>query len=172
VALHAHRRDVPLRFGIALSELPEARGPLVVWDWRRGTCERLAGDRLAFDLAPGDWDYRVLCPLLPAGIALLGDPLRYATAGDARLAEIRATPQGVAFDVLGAPGERVEIAGWSARPLAAPRVESASPHPLLRAAEAEPSLRRDAASGQFRLQLVVPPRARLAVELAAAHGEG
>jgi hypothetical protein len=173
VALHAYRHPVPLRFEIALSELPEASGPLLVFDWRRGSCEPLEGDRLAFELAPGGWDYRVLCPVLPGGIALVGDPRRYATAGDARLRGVRAAGAGVAFEVLGGPGERVELAGWSAGPLAPPRVEAGAPHPLLPAGDAEPRLERDAASGRFRLALRVPPRGRVAVELApAAAGRG
>jgi hypothetical protein len=31
------------------------------------------------------------------------------------MGSIRSTPEGVGFDVLGAPGERVRVVGWAAR---------------------------------------------------------
>jgi hypothetical protein len=57
----------------------------------------------------------VLAPVLPGGIAVIGDPARYATAGDARLASVEALEDGVRFTVLGA-GERVTIVGWADHP--------------------------------------------------------
>jgi hypothetical protein len=118
-SLHAWRQKEPLRFRLALADLgalaPEA--PVVSWDWRRGRAERLApADGFELSLAPRDWDLRVLCPIGPSGLSVVGDPLRYATAGDRRLADVRWTPEGVAFDVLGAPGEAVSVVGWAERP--------------------------------------------------------
>ena len=109
----------PLRFRLALADLgalaPAA--PVVAFDWRSGRAERLDPDAaFELELAPLDWDYRVLCPLLPGELAVLGDPTRYATAGDRRIAGIRSTPSGVEFETLASPGERVRIAGWSKRP--------------------------------------------------------
>ena len=68
-------------------------------------------------LAWQDWDYRVLCPLLPGDVAVIGDVSKYATAGDRRVAAIRTTDGEVKFDVLGVPGTVAEIWGWSAHPL-------------------------------------------------------
>jgi hypothetical protein len=172
-ALHAHRRELPLPVRIARAELAEADhdAPLLVWDWRRGSCERLEpGGSLDFELAPGAWEYRVLCPVLRGEIAVVGDPARYATAGDARLAAVRETREGVEFDVLGAPGEQVEIAGWSGRPLALVACESGEAHALLPASAAPAALEREAGSGRWRLDIRVPRRGRLRVELAPAAG--
>jgi hypothetical protein len=118
VSMHAYRGDGPLSFALALADLGRlapAR-PVLAWDWRRRIAQRIEPTH-AFDLllTPLDWDYRVLCPLLPGEIAVVGDPDRYATAGDQRLGAVRATPSGVACDVLGAPRERVRILGWAAR---------------------------------------------------------
>jgi hypothetical protein len=168
VALHAHRGSEPLRFALALGELGELapREPVLAWSWRSGACERIEPHgALQYQLAPGDWDYRILCPLMPGGIAVLGDPARYATAGDARLRAVRPTPDGVAFDVLGAPGEEVEISGWSERPLGPARLRAGEPHPLLPDCDGEAPLERDAGSGRWRLRLAIPARGWVRVEL-------
>jgi hypothetical protein len=118
VALHAWRGERPLRDRIALSDLgalrPEA--PVIAYDWRGGGAMRLEPDAgIDLELAPLAWDYRVLCPVLPGEIAVFGDPTRYATAGDQRIAGIHARDDGVGFDVLGVADEVVPLAGWSAR---------------------------------------------------------
>ena len=117
-SLNVWRERQPLRFRLALADLAALapRGAVVAFDWRSGRSEIVEPEGgFELELAPLAWDFRVLCPLLPAGIAVLGDPTRYATAGDRRLAAVRSTPDGVAFDVLGAAGERVRIAGWARR---------------------------------------------------------
>ncbi|MEY2431227.1 MAG: hypothetical protein QOC92_952, partial [Acidimicrobiaceae bacterium] len=82
--------------------------------WRAGTARRLEpGDRWPITLDPLDWDLRVLAPILPSELAVVGDPTRYATAGDTRLAAIEATGDGVRITVLGA-NELVTVAGWAA----------------------------------------------------------
>ncbi|UCE85513.1 MAG: hypothetical protein JSU66_14410, partial [Deltaproteobacteria bacterium] len=127
VGLHAWRETRPIPYRFALADLGDLRpaGPVIAWDWRRGRCERLEPDGgFEVELAHGDWDYRVLCPLLPGDLTLFGDVTRYATAGDRRLRGIRSVRRGLALDVLGAPGERVELRGWSARPLAAVRLRT------------------------------------------------
>jgi hypothetical protein len=68
------------------------------------------------ELEPQAWDYRILCPVLPGEIAVVGDVSRYVSAGDARLRGVRATEGGLAFEALGGPGECFEITCWSARP--------------------------------------------------------
>lgn len=118
VSMNAWRGQAPLSFRLALSDLGAGApaAPVVAWDWRRRRAEVVAPGG-GFDLAlpPLDWDYRVLCPLLPGGLAVVGDPERYASAGDRRLAAVRATDEGVAFDVLGAAGEALRVAGWAER---------------------------------------------------------
>jgi hypothetical protein len=61
-------------------------------DWRTGTATRLEPiDSWRIELDPLDWDLRVLAPTLPRGLAVMGDPTRYAMAGDIRLATVEAT---------------------------------------------------------------------------------
>ncbi len=118
VSLNAYRGQETLEFSLPLADLGPLAPPhpVVAWEWRRQRAQRVAPDHaFSLSLAPLDWDYRVLCPLLPGELAVLGDPDRYATAGDRRLGGVWPTPEGVALDVLGAPGERVRIVGWAAR---------------------------------------------------------
>jgi hypothetical protein len=120
LAIHASRTREPLEFEIALAELGEAapRGEALAYDWRSGRGERVPpGAALGFSLAPHEFSLRVLCPLLPGGVALVGDPTKYACAGDRRIRRVRGEDGAVAFDALGAPGERVRIRGFSQRPL-------------------------------------------------------
>jgi len=118
VSLHASNEKQPMRFRVELSDLgterPEAA--VIAWDWRSGALARLEPEA-GFDIAlePLGWDYRVLAPILPGDVALIGDPALYATAGDKRIAGVHAVADGVSTDVRGAPGERVRLAGWSAR---------------------------------------------------------
>jgi hypothetical protein len=88
---------------------------VALFDWRTGSVEVLAVDG-AYDveLESAGWDYRVLAPVLPGGIAVLGDPGLYASAGDARIAEVEADGSRVTLTVLGA-NERVRVGGWSER---------------------------------------------------------
>jgi hypothetical protein len=125
VSMNAHRGEQVLSFALPLTDLgPLAPDrPVLAWDWRRRRARRVAPDH-AFDLslAPLDWDYRILCPILPADLTVIGDIDRYATAGDRRLGRVSETPDGLSCDVLGAPGERLELVGWAARePAAASR---------------------------------------------------
>jgi hypothetical protein len=115
VALNVSRAEERLDEQVELTTLGESAPatPVVCWDWRTGVATRLdpsGGWRLA--LEPLDWDLRVLAPVLPGGLAVIGDPTRYATAGDARLASVETTGDGVRFTVLGA-GELVTIVGWA-----------------------------------------------------------
>jgi len=57
-----------------------------------------------------------VCPLLKGEIALFGDVSKWATVGDQRISEIELAADELRFDLLGAPLERVEVRGWSARP--------------------------------------------------------
>ena len=55
----------------------------------------------------------MLAPVLPAGLAVIGDTGKFVTAGDARL-EVTATDAGARLVVKGA-GEAVTITGWAER---------------------------------------------------------
>jgi hypothetical protein len=97
---------------------PDSRA-VALFDWRTGNVEVLPADGgYEVELDAAGWDYRVLAPVLPGGIAVIGDPALYASAGDARVAEVTADEAGVTVTVLGA-NERVRIAGWSEHPIAA-----------------------------------------------------
>src|SRR5260221_8073747 len=86
---------------------------IAVYDWRLGRVEVLeAGDDYVVALEPAEWDYRVLAPVLPGGIAVFGDPALYACAGDARVADVVVEGEAVVVTLLGA-GEHVRIVGWS-----------------------------------------------------------
>lgn len=117
LALHASRSDDELPFELAPGEVG-CDAACIAYDWRSGNFARLEPEE-AFTgrLAPGEWQLRVLCPLLPGGIAVFGDVFRYACAGDRRL-EVRVTEDGVDVEVRGAAGESIDLRGWSASPLA------------------------------------------------------
>ena len=157
-ALHAWRRDEPLRVQLGLAELGDAapRAPVAALDWRTGRVERLEpGAAFDFTLAPRDFAFRILAPLAHGELAVFGDVRLFASAGDRRIRDLRATAGGVELDVLGAPGERVTVSGWSARPLAAPSVD---PGPALHFA-------RDAGTGRFDVDVAIPDRAWVRVAL-------
>jgi hypothetical protein len=122
VGIHVWRGEEPILYRFALEDLGPLRpeGPLLAYDFRRGHAERVdaggADPVWEVELEPRAWDYRVLCPILPGEIAIVGDVSRYVTAGDARLRDVRASECGVVFEALGSPGERFEVTGWSGRP--------------------------------------------------------
>jgi hypothetical protein len=143
VALHASRERAPLEFDVGCSEVGVARGEVVAYDWRSRRAEPLApGARLRFRLEPRDWALRLLAPLDPSGLAVLGDVSKYASAADRRLRNVR-SEAGLAMDVLGAPGEHVEIAGYAERE---PRFE------------VEGSTETRFADGLWRIALELPER--------------
>ncbi|HXX48934.1 MAG TPA: hypothetical protein VEN47_11930 [Myxococcota bacterium] len=149
VALHAFRRGETLPVRVGLAELGDAapRGPVAALDWRTGRVEPLAHDAvLEFTLAPRDFAFRVLAPLARGELAVFGDARLFATAGDRRIRALREGPRGVELDVLGAPGERVEILGWCPRAVRA------------RSEERECAVETDSASGRFAVALQLPDR--------------
>jgi hypothetical protein len=124
VSMNAWRGKGPLEFRVELADLGTQRsGGAMLYDWRRRVWTPLEADggwdlRLEFQ----DFDYRVVCPLLPGAITLFGDVTKWATVGDQRVAQIEAQADELSFDLLGAPLERVEVRGWSAE---APGIASA-----------------------------------------------
>lgn len=164
VALHASNHDGPLRFRLDLADLGADRpaAAVVAYAWRSGALARVEPDGgFDLELPKLGWDLRVLAPILPGEIAIVGDVSLYATAGDKRIAGIRGVAGGAEVDVFGAPGESVRITGWAARRPA-------------RAELREPGARQaldvawDAATGRFDVSLAVP--ASGSAQLAVACG--
>jgi hypothetical protein len=92
-------------------------GEVFVWDWRLGTGRRLPADgRWETTLAREEWTFHVVAPVLPCGVAVVGDVSKFVTAGDARLV-VDADEHRVRLAVKGA-GERVTVTGWSETALA------------------------------------------------------
>jgi hypothetical protein len=87
-------------------------GPVAVWDWRRQSIEVLDADG-GWDVAldPLEWDYRVVAPIVN-DVAVIGDPAVYATAGDARVADVASDGGRLRATVLGAD-EKVELITWT-----------------------------------------------------------
>lgn len=164
VSLHASNHDGPLRFRLDLADLGADRptAPVIAWDWRGETLQRIEPDG-GFDLALSklDWDYRVLAPILPGEIAIVGDVSLHATAGDKRIADVRSGAGGAEVDVFGAPGEAVRITGWSARRPA--RVELREP-----GAKQSLEIDWDAGTGRFDVSIVVPASGSAQVAIACA----
>jgi hypothetical protein len=143
----------PLHFRIGFDELGGARptGEVVVYDWRAGTFARAPADGAVEEtLAYQEFGYRVLCPLLPGGIAVFGDVSKFATLGDRRVAGLELRDGTLRCDVLGAPGEHVVLSGCAPR---APRAERWTP-----ATGTEPlEALFEARTGAFRVRVPVGP---------------
>jgi hypothetical protein len=95
--------DEPVSGVVTRDEL----GDGVVWDWRARQFVD-AGDGWSLDLPPLGWAYAVAAPVVD-GVAVVGDPHLFVTAGDARIGDV----DGRRVTVVGAPGETVELVGWS-----------------------------------------------------------
>ena len=106
---------------VALSELGEDRpgtDDVIMFDWRTRRASAVSREAsYALTLEPKGWDYRVVAPVL-GEIAVIGDPDLYACAGDARIADVEVSDNGVVVTVLGAD-EQVRLVGWSRRPITA-----------------------------------------------------
>jgi hypothetical protein len=118
VALHAWRGSDPLDYCVRFEELgsvrPSAR--VLAYDWKAGRVSGpLAPDaELSGRLAMRDFQLWVLCPVLGESLAIVGDPERYASAGDGRVSRIRTAEGGVALELHGVPGERARLRVWTA----------------------------------------------------------
>ena len=104
----------------------------------------------------------MLAPVLAGGIAVIGDPAVYASAGDTRLAASPSTATASCVTVLGA-NERVRIVGWSEHPLSA---SSWSPG----ARERRPRLRTRSVLGTWDVELDVGPAGWAKLHLRAPDG--
>jgi hypothetical protein len=126
-ALHASRSREPISEHVSLLRLGVQRPltPVLVFDWRTGRWTRLEPDGgWDVQLAWQEWDYRIVCPLLPGDRALFGDVGKYASVGDRRIANIEATADALRFDVLGAAQSTVEVQGYA--PVSPSAVEAAT----------------------------------------------
>jgi len=169
LALHASLAPGELRDELSLAELGDVapRGPVVARDWRSGAFARLEpDDALAFSLAPREWSYQVLCPVLPGGIALFGDIAKHACLGDRRVRGVRLDDGALRFDVLGGVGERVEIHGWSEGELREVAASGGEAHALLPVADPAPAFARDPRSGAWRLSVTAGERGAVQVRIA------
>jgi hypothetical protein len=143
------------RTRIALTDLGEDRpasSAVAVFNWRERSVDVLPSDG-AFDveLEPGDWDYRVVAPILGSGVAVIGDPGLYACSGDTRVADVvlDSDGEGLTVTVLGA-NERVGIVGWSQHPISARAWSPA-------AGLTDIACTNDVVSGVWELQLDIGP---------------
>ncbi len=118
-SFNAWREKQDLAFHVQLSDFGvlAPSQPVIVYDWRRGTSMRLDSTG-GWDAGLGfqDWDYRVVCPVLPGDITVFGDTTKYATMGDRRIDHVGVDGPRIHFDILGVPGSLAEINGWSAQP--------------------------------------------------------
>jgi hypothetical protein len=145
-------------------DAPESRS-IVLFDWRLGRIEVLGADD-AYDVSldAAGWDYRVVAPVLPGDIAVIGDPALYACAGDARLADVVSDGDEVVVTVLGLD-EEVRLVGWSRHPISV-RVWSPS------AGVSEVVAIRDDATGKWEVGLDVGRSAWIDVRLRATPPAG
>jgi len=168
--INANRSKEALAYHMPLADLGplQPKGPVIAYDWRRRTWQRLEADgALEGSLEFQDWDYRVLCPLLAGGITVFGDIGKYATIGDRRVAAITCDAGGVSFEVVGAPHTSVAITGYAAGPM--DRVSAWSPGDERRL-ESTPdggseSWSWDSASGLWDLRVSVGVEGRVRVSL-------
>ncbi len=144
--LHAGSRPERIAGRVELADLGAVRpsGPVIVYDWRRQTWQRVAADGgWDVDLEHQGWDYRVLCPLLPGECAVFGDVSKYATAGDRRVAAISADADHLRFAVEGALDTAVDVRGYAATAPAFVEVTSGA------RTRALPQARGDATAPEF-----------------------
>ncbi len=88
--------------------VPDVSERSVVWDWRAQTLEVIhPGDGWDVELPSLGWDYRVVAPIVD-GVAAIGDPALYVTAGDLRVHHV----DGNTVSVVG-PNDTFEIVWWT-----------------------------------------------------------
>lgn len=91
----------------------------LVYNWKTGQHSHLQpSGEYRVRLASHEFDYRIICPVLPGDICVFGDTARYAAVASTRLG-IDCDGDAVVLQVRGAPAEVITIRGWSSSPLAA-----------------------------------------------------
>jgi hypothetical protein len=152
LGLHANPGDDPVAGEITFADLGSSApvGDVVAWDWRARTATRVGpAATWPVSLPKEGWAYLVLAPVLPSGVAVVGDTSKFVPAGDARV-EVTATEAGARIVVKGA-GERVTITGWAEAP------PTAGTLPVV----------HDGATGVWTFEVAVPARGWTAVDLQA-----
>jgi hypothetical protein len=150
VAMHGNPGEDEIDGVVAFEQLGESApdGDVVVWDVRARTATRSGPEgRWPVRLNHEGWAHLVLAPVLPGGLAVIGDTSKFVPAGDARL-EISAVTGGADLVVKGA-GETVTVTGWSDTP---PTVDGAP-------------VAHDAGTGVWTHDVDVPSRGWARVEV-------
>lgn len=150
IGLHANPSDEPVRAEVRFADLGDSApaGDVVVWDWRARTAALRAADTSwPVELVREGWAYLVLAPVLPGGLAILGDLSKFVPAGDARI-EVTATAAGAQVVVKGA-SETVTITGWAAA----------------RPAVADHTVHHDSSTGIWTVDVAVPSRGWTAIQV-------
>lgn len=91
------------------------RGDFVVYDWRTGVVTEPGADgelELPRDDSHYGFAYVVLAPVLANGIALIGEPAKFVTMADRRVAGVAVGDSSIEVALRGAPGEVVELLAW------------------------------------------------------------
>jgi hypothetical protein len=130
-------------------------GDHAVWDWRARAFVDAGPWPLAY--GPEEWGYRVLCPRTGSGLAVVGDPDVFATAGRGRVHDVTEVEGGVRLRVLGA-GEAVTIAGTAASTVTATTRTTG---------DVEPAEVRTAPDGSFEVDVVIGPLGWAVLDLRA-----
>jgi hypothetical protein len=144
LAMHCRPGEEPVHGQVALGSLGEAApaGDSIAWDWRSGTAERVGpAHEWTVTLEHEHWWYRVLAPVLPGGLAVIGDVSKYVPAGDSRIEVVTEADDAVRIVVKGA-GETVTVTGWAER---AP-------------ASGDGDVRWDSSTGLWTIEVTVPAR--------------
>lgn len=99
--------EKPVQGRLTLADL-DVDHPVFAWDWRRQDGQVLQpGDGWDLALDGLDWDYRVLAPIVD-GVAVVGDPALYVTAGDMRVHHVAGPRVG-----LVGPNDDFELVWWT-----------------------------------------------------------
>lgn len=87
--------------------------PVVAYDWRRGTAQVVEG---TLALEPRgkafDYDYLVLAPILPNGLALIGEPGKFVTLADRRFRAVEVAADALLVSLEGAASEAVQVVAF------------------------------------------------------------
>ncbi|RJO68104.1 MAG: hypothetical protein C4523_07760 [Myxococcales bacterium] len=90
-------------------------GEYVAYDWRSGEARRVSGELTLAEFPHlYDFAYLVLAPILPNGVALIGETGKYVTLADRRFADIALDGDRMTVTLAGAPGESVALTIYDA----------------------------------------------------------
>jgi len=127
-------------FAVSLKEMGFDDGNYIIYNWRTGRVLSRR-DRIAFGPMPLNTGYYyVLAPVLPNGMALIGETEKFVTVARKRISAASADVAGLKLTVDGVPGERVELLLYA-------------PAGVKQAGGAEA---RPAGKNLYRLALVIP----------------